>query len=925
MSKPDPNVASSVANGPELIGRAPECAVLDTWVRECLAGQGGLGIVHGPTGVGKTFLLRRFLEQAQTRGIEAVWGQVETGTRSRPPWPWPTVLRRLRATACRQLGRQLLNSSLSTGEDEGLVATGPGLRESMAARLVDALVEAAREEPIITVLDDVQELDTASLALLRLILDSTEDLPLLVIVISRDNEDIEDLKGSCVLEDLTFAAGERILRLGPLGAPQIRRMLGEASTSKLGGEANALQLTGGIPLLAHALRDRSAAEVGSDERDSVPERIAALTHHHLMNLSTSAQEVVEACALAQKAIEPGELARVLGIGVPDLESRLAEHGIPTFLRRETTDGLESLQIEHGLLANAVEQALKPERRRHWHTRFARLALQRAESGAIVDVGETAHHACLAVPPLQGRVAGDWAWRAAREANATGAHTTAAMWAQRGITALEQDAEGGAEVRLDLLVESFIAELGDEVAHSVEQIQEIATQSGALGKKGYLQSVVGILGTPDLESVDAPVLVAIVTLLDKALAACGPADKWHAPVLARQALIMRALGGSDNLGAAKHLARESHRLADRLESGDPRRIVPAIARLRCDPWGLSPPERVIVATSLEAPPNDPTAAAGVNIARIFGMTDQLIDGDLTAAAQSLAVVEEFSARTPRHELSWMPSHRRAVLAAMRLDRNGVSQHLAASLAAAHHASYQHAWGAALVLAAQLHEFIGEWVPVEGFVTPAEAHRHRVSPRRFVSVKGEGVEGILTGATANELMEIVTLKNQAFGEESEQARAGLTQRVREGFAEPERDDWLVYHCLLAEASAKLRHAESAQALLSALRPFADRFNVAPLGLVHSGQIGGYLAPLAAVVGEFDEAEELGRRAIAADEEIGLAFYANRDRLDLAHLLVQRGRAEDLPEVETLVAEAAHAVESLGISGLRPWFDDLPATKK
>src|ERR1700689_2202758 len=76
-----------------LVGRDAELAVLDALFAQTAAGAGGVVLLTGEPGVGKTRLAREATERAA--GAMVSWGACRESAGAPPFWPWMQVLRRL--------------------------------------------------------------------------------------------------------------------------------------------------------------------------------------------------------------------------------------------------------------------------------------------------------------------------------------------------------------------------------------------------------------------------------------------------------------------------------------------------------------------------------------------------------------------------------------------------------------------------------------------------------------------------------------------------------------------------------------------------------------------------------------------------------------------------------------------------------------
>ena len=79
-----------------IVGRADELAVLSKIVanpKERIFG--GLTVVKGPAGVGKTRLMEEFTTEAAQNEVTVAWGHCSEGDGVPALWPWIQLLRKL--------------------------------------------------------------------------------------------------------------------------------------------------------------------------------------------------------------------------------------------------------------------------------------------------------------------------------------------------------------------------------------------------------------------------------------------------------------------------------------------------------------------------------------------------------------------------------------------------------------------------------------------------------------------------------------------------------------------------------------------------------------------------------------------------------------------------------------------------------------
>ena len=81
-------------SGPaSLVGRDPAVTVLRAALDGALAGHGGLVLITGEPGIGKTALAAHLADQAAARGVPVAWGRCAEGDAAPAFWPWTQVLR----------------------------------------------------------------------------------------------------------------------------------------------------------------------------------------------------------------------------------------------------------------------------------------------------------------------------------------------------------------------------------------------------------------------------------------------------------------------------------------------------------------------------------------------------------------------------------------------------------------------------------------------------------------------------------------------------------------------------------------------------------------------------------------------------------------------------------------------------------------
>ncbi|MEU3601628.1 AAA family ATPase [Streptomyces sp. NPDC006798] len=178
-----------------LIGRDHPAAVLRAEIRRAADSHGGLALVTGEPGIGKTSLVTDAAEEARRRGALVLSGTCWDSESAPGYWPWVQIIRSLRRadgdtwdTVEKAAGGRL---TALLGEDP--MARKPSPAESHDAfplydAVTTALVTAAERRPLVVVLDDLHWADPATLKLLAFAAQHTWYERILLIGAYRDAE-----------------------------------------------------------------------------------------------------------------------------------------------------------------------------------------------------------------------------------------------------------------------------------------------------------------------------------------------------------------------------------------------------------------------------------------------------------------------------------------------------------------------------------------------------------------------------------------------------------------------------------------------------------------------------------------------------------------------------------------------------------------
>ena len=415
---------------PLLLDREDDLAAIDAALAEAVGGMGGILLIEGPPGIGKTALLNELRKRACALGMTvraARGGELERGfgfgivrQLLEAPLVGADAAERARLLAgAARLSEPVFTDIPALGETRDVAfATLHGLYW-----LVANLTERG---PLILAVDDAQWADEPSLRFLLHLANRLAGLPVIVALTVRAGADMHRPD----LSSLLLEARPPILRPRPLGESAVRQVV----RSNLGEDASAelcracTHATGGNPFLLFELLGefrrggRPASEIDPEAVGHVaPERIAAAVLLRVSRLHPQAPALARSVAILG---EQARLAMCAELGAMDPRSAycLAAGLVDLAVLVQG----EPLRFAHPIVRTAIYEDLSAAEQADLHRRAARLLHeQRAEPGAI------AVH-LLATPPSGDGDVVAMLREAARSALGGGAPDTAAALLRRAL-------------------------------------------------------------------------------------------------------------------------------------------------------------------------------------------------------------------------------------------------------------------------------------------------------------------------------------------------------------------------------------------------------------------------------------------------------------------------------------------------------------
>jgi len=435
---------------PTLIGREPQLAGLRRVLTRAREGNGGVALIVGEAGVGKSRLLRAMTDEARDSGFFVLSGACFEAERSIPYAPLLDLVRLFAGAASPAVVAHVLAPAASE-----LVTIFPELGpilpdatpnatidpETNKRRLFHALAQVittlARTQPVLVTFEDVHWSDDATLELIFHLARSHSTQRVVIALTYRGEEAgpqlsrlVADLERARVVSELPL---ERLGR-GEVGA-MLQAIFGPRDT--LGDEFLRLLhgLTEGNPFFVE--ETLKSLIVGGDlartggawharplERVRVPKTAVEAVRRRLAALTLPARDVASTAAVAGRRFDFGLLQTLTHHDEKELLALVKELIAAQLVVEESA---ERFAFRHALTREAIYAELLARERVVLHREVA-AALERQHAHALDGVVEAlAYHSWEA---------GDWA-RAAEYAARAGVHAAALSAPREAVAHLDR--------------------------------------------------------------------------------------------------------------------------------------------------------------------------------------------------------------------------------------------------------------------------------------------------------------------------------------------------------------------------------------------------------------------------------------------------------------------------------------------------------
>jgi len=436
-------VSPQRAVGPDLfVGRATELAILSRLFDESSAGACKIALALGPSGIGKSALLRHFLDEIRRfhpdalilagrcyelesvpyKALDEVIDDLARQLRRLPEVDAATLLPREAAAlvtlfpVLRQVPAFARTSDRSAKASDGRAEAGD-LRSHALAALRELFARLSDRRPVVVCVDDLQWGDVDSAVLLGELVRAPGPPAVLWVASVRQEETATSpmMRRLTQLRETTHKDVDVTeLRLAGLGSNEAQQ-LASILVSDDTGRAHAIAAeSGGSPFFVHELARAS----GEDHA------LGSLVRRRVARLQGAARRMLEVVAVAAQPLDLDVAARASEVG-DELREALGTLRIERLVRNRETQTEKRVESYHDRIREAVVDGIAADELRAIHLRLA-AAL---EGQAEVDPAQVGNHLAAGGEPAR---ASGYLASAAKQSVAALAYEEAALLYQRAL-------------------------------------------------------------------------------------------------------------------------------------------------------------------------------------------------------------------------------------------------------------------------------------------------------------------------------------------------------------------------------------------------------------------------------------------------------------------------------------------------------------
>ncbi|MBE3010077.1 AAA family ATPase [Microbispora sp. NEAU-D428] len=826
-----------------LVARENELVRLGERLGAVRRGRGGVLLVTGEAGIGKTRLAQLAAEEAEARGVAVVWGRCVEAEAAPPFWPWLQALREL-GDRGRAAARLLAGEGGAAADPEAALFE---LYEGVLAAL------ARSGTPTLVVLDDLHAADAASLRLLAFLAAELHRRPVLVLATVRPEPGREPERLRDTLAALTREPGTERLALAPFTAEEVGAFLRRHDLTDPALAEVLYRRTGGNPFyLGELLR-----LLGSEQRLGaaslgVPEGVLEVIERRVARLPDPTRDLLRRAAVLGRDVSLDVLEALTETPAEEVMS-LLEPAVAVGILAEAPGGFD-YRFSHALVRDALYAGLGRLEKARLHLSVAEaleslptaLAASLPGGDGTARLPVLAHHFAMAARVGGADKAVGYAAGAARQATAQRAYDEAVELWDKALLALGAR-DPARRCRLLIELGRSLRVTGD-AARARAALEEAIGLAEDTGDRVALVEAVAVFGTLSVWNWRSYGVVDdhTIALLENLLA--GPLDDAH------RAALLGTLGIELNYGPRRAegeaMVAEAVEIARRI--GDPALLLQVLNNYMIASWVPEREnERRRAAEEMLAVPDLPAAAEIVG--RVHRMACLFRAGELAEWDRDLARAEHLLQEVRRSELTAMVR----IAQAARLTVEG-------------------RWDEVERLAGELGEVFGEssmWGL--GVVRPTMLYACRRGQGRVAEI----LEEVITAASQPHNDPLRPIAVLAALDVGDRELAG-NLIARWGTTIP--DDWSgEFVAVIWSYVAAQLGVPDPSGLYARLAPYADRLALHGSGTAGWGSIHQALAMLSAAMGDRERALDHARRAHEIHLRLGLDHWAEQSARLLAEL--------------------------------------------
>jgi predicted ATPase len=357
---------------PPIRGRAGELKVIGALVTAVAQGRGGVLIIEGPPGIGKSRLLTEVMALADKGGVRTLFGEAFEYQQTVPFF---------------SLFMATLRADPPVGDADALRRLGASadLHYWVVHDLAAAIVGASADTPLAIVLEDIHWADNGTLLALQWLATARRDPPVLWVLTARTGAG-----GPAVQETLSVLqrANAAVVRVGAMSPSAVAEMVCDAVRAN--ADESLLNLAAkahGNPFLVRelvgGLNEEGRLNVSGGRAVAtgqvLPRRLGAGMQQRLDHLSSDAGEVVRVAAVLPDRFSAGLLAAMLERQPASLMAAVDEAVRADLLVEDD----EQLRFGHDLLRETTRQSLTQSLRRAMERQAASIMLRMGAAPAEV--------------------------------------------------------------------------------------------------------------------------------------------------------------------------------------------------------------------------------------------------------------------------------------------------------------------------------------------------------------------------------------------------------------------------------------------------------------------------------------------------------------------------------------------------------------